>query len=68
MSDRLKFGPPPETNARLWLALHFVICVAVLSVVRPPLVTTNCGGLRVLLVLLLSAALTWFVGAIGTSV
>lgn len=63
MSDELKFGPAPETNALYYLLLHFVCCLTVLVVVRPPLVVNDLGRLRILLVLLVAASLTWVVGA-----
>lgn len=56
--DHVKFGPPPETGARSYLALHFALCVAVLAIVRPPVVVTDTGGVRLLLILLVAAALT----------
>ena len=64
-TDEIKFGPAPETGEKGYLLLHFVLCVAVLTALRPPLVVMDDGRPRILLILLVASCLTWVVQSFG---
>lgn len=53
-----KFGPAPERGVRRVLVCHFLACMLILHVVRPPFVSDGTGT-RHLLIVLIAAALTY---------
>ena len=57
-----KFGPAPERGVNQILILHFLACIVMLNLVRPPFVSDG-DKTRHMLIIVASAVLTCLVSA-----